>query len=261
VLELAEQRMWLLDPLTITIIFILAAGVVGAFVRGRRRDKCLKDFAGYQVTLLEPSGKRIWGRMRVEATGLELVYPSKHADADGHIEGSFILYKNEFANLLALLRFHDDMTEGQRRRREADLKRTYHPGPVRRLRRRTMNVFRTIRDSVAEVLNVLLSHAQRRSLGGGILVGQDKYVSQIKDELIASVGTSYEPLLERHIGHVVVVEIVTDNTVREYPGVLKEYTAEFLELMDVKYDVGDGTPKKADIIIPRRCAAVRHMGE
>jgi hypothetical protein len=58
-----------------------------------------------------------------------------------------------------------------------------------------------------------------------------------------------------------VVEIVTDNTVREYPGVLKEYTAEFLELMDVKYDVGDGTPKKADIIIPRRCAAVRHMGE
>ncbi|MBE0534279.1 MAG: hypothetical protein IH624_01320 [Phycisphaerae bacterium] len=254
--------MWSLDPLTVTIIFILVAGSVGAFVRGRRRDKCLKDFAGYLITMEEPSGKRVWGRLRVEATGLELVYAAKHADADGHVEGSFILYKNEFVNVQALLRFHDDLTDGQRRRREMDLKRTYHPGALQRLKRRTMNVFRTIRDSVAEVVNVLLSQAQKRSVGGGILVGQDKYVSQMKDELIASVGTSYEPLLERHIGHVVVVEMVRGNAVREYPGVLKEYTADFVELMDVNYETGEGLPaKKADVIVPRRCAAVRHLGE
>lgn len=252
--------MWTPDALTVTIIIILAVGIVGAFVRGRRRDKCLKDFAGYVITVEEPSGKRIWGRLRVEATGLELVYTD--SGSSGQVKRSFIIYKNEFANVLLLLHFHDDMTEAERKRRSAELDRTYHPGAVRRLRRRVFNVLKTIRDSVAEVANVLLSQAKKRNVGGGILVYQDKYVSQMKEELIASVGTSYEPLLEKYIGHRVVVEMVRGDAVCEYAGILKEYTAEFIELMDIDYDGGeDGGVRKGDVIFPRRIAAVRHLGE
>ena len=68
----------------ITIIFIILATAVGAFIRRRKRDKCLKDFGNNMVTLEETSGKTIWGRLRVENTGLEFVYKTKHEDEQGH---------------------------------------------------------------------------------------------------------------------------------------------------------------------------------
>jgi hypothetical protein len=250
------------DALAITIIFIIVTTFIAAFVGGRHRDKCLKDFANYIITLQDVSGKCIWGRLRIETTGLELTYAEKHADAEGHVEATFILYKNEFGNMRALVRFHDDLTEKGREQRQKDLKRTYHPGMLRRLRRKTVNVFKTIRDSVMEVVNLLLSQAKKRSVAGGVLGAQDKYVSQIKQEIIGAAGTSYEPLLERHIGHVVVLEMIKDDAIVEYPGVLKDYTAEFIEIMDVQYRCDDSQPvRKADLVVPRRCGVVRHLGE
>ncbi|MHC4417943.1 MAG: hypothetical protein ACYSU6_05080 [Planctomycetota bacterium] len=50
----------------ITIIFIVLATGVGAFIRRRTRDRCLKDFRGNMVTLEETSGKAVWGRLNVE---------------------------------------------------------------------------------------------------------------------------------------------------------------------------------------------------
>ena len=35
----------------ISLVFIVLATMVGAFIRRRSRDKCLKDFSGNQVTL------------------------------------------------------------------------------------------------------------------------------------------------------------------------------------------------------------------
>lgn len=251
-----------IDALTITIIFIVLSAMVAAFVRGRKRDKCLKDFAGCMVTLEDITGKAIWGRLRVENTGLELVYPASHADTDGHVEASFILYKYEYENMRAVVRFHDQLDEKSAARRSRDLERTYHPAPMRRLRRRVFNIFRTIRDSVMEVVNLLISQAQKTTPAGKVLTTQDKYVSRMKQELIGSVGTSYEPLLERYIGHVVVLELLKDQGAVEYSGVLKEYTADFIELMDVEYAVGQSAERrKADLVVPRKCGIVRHLGE
>ena len=78
---------------------------------------------------------------------------------------------------------------------------------------------------------------------------------------MGSVGTSFEPLLERYIGHRVVVELVKGDKIFEYPGVLKEYTAEFIEVMDVDYKVKDEPARKADLVVPRKYGLVRHLGE
>jgi hypothetical protein len=88
----------------ITIIFIILATAVGAFVRKRSRDKCLRDFEQNMVTLEDKSGKTIWGKLRVENTGLEFVYPEKQKDEDGHDEASYILYKYEYPNIGAVIR-------------------------------------------------------------------------------------------------------------------------------------------------------------
>jgi hypothetical protein len=246
----------------ITIIFIILATGVGAFVRRRTRDKCLKDFRNNMVTLEDTAGKTIWGKLNVQSTGLEFVYRTKHKDEEGHDETSYILYKYEYPNIAALIRYHDQLSESANKRREKELRRTYHPQFPRRLKRKIQNVFKTVRDSVTEVVNLLMSQAKKATPAGRVLSTQDKYVSQMKQELMGSVGTSYEPLLERHIGRKVVLELIKGDKIFEYPGVLKDYTSEFIEIMDVDYKAQENPPaKKADIVVCRKYGLVRHLGE
>ena len=254
---------WADIPYTaITIIFIVLATGVGAFIRRRSRDKCLRDFGQNMVTLEDKAGKAVWGRLRVENTGLEFIYPEKQKDADGHFEGSFILYKHEFNHIGAVIRYHDELSEANKKKRHNQLERTYHPSLPRRAKRKLGNVFKTVRDSVAEVINLLMSQAKKASPAGGMLSTQDKYVSQMKAELIGSVGTSYEPLLEQYIGRKVVLEVIKGEKIHEHCGVLKDYTAEFIEIMDVDYKPDDNQPlRKADMVVPRNHAVVRHLAE
>ena len=125
----------------ITIVFIVLSGLVGAFVRRRSRDKCLRDFEHDPVTLEQTDGKLIWGKLSVENTGLELIYPQKHKDPEGHDEASYIMYKTEYPKIQAILRFPDELDEAGGKTRQKELKKTYHPNFLRRLKRRIMNIF------------------------------------------------------------------------------------------------------------------------
>jgi small nuclear ribonucleoprotein (snRNP)-like protein len=246
----------------ITILFILLAAGLAAFIRKRTRDKCLRDFERNMVTLEAKSGKTVWGTLRVENTGLEFVYSEKYKDQQGHEEASYLLYKYEYPNIQAVIRFHDDLSEPDKKEREKELKRTYHPGPWRREKRKILNVFRTVRDSVVEIVNLLISQAKKAAPAGKMLASQDKYVSQMKEELVGAVGTSFEPLLERYIGRRVVLQMIKGDKVIEYSGVLKEYTADFVEVMDVDYAVAEDRPAgKADLVVPRNLGLIRHLGE
>jgi hypothetical protein len=246
----------------ITILFIIFAAGLGAFIRKRSRDKCLRDFGRNMVTLEDVSGKTVWGKLRVENTGLEFIYSDKYKDPDGHEEASFILYKYEYPNIQSMIRFHDDLSERNKKEREKELERTYHPKWHRRFKRRLLNVFRTVRDSIVEIINLLISQAKRATPAGKVLSTQDKYVTQMKQELVGSVGTSFEPLLERYIGRKVVLEMFKGDKVLEFCGVLKDYTADFIEIMDVNYAVKQDEPKRrADLVVPRKLGVVRHLAE
>ena len=250
------------DTFAITVIFIVLSTLVAAFVRRRSKDKCLKDFRRDMVILEETAGKIIWGKLNVENTGLEFIYPAEHKDKEGHDETSYILYKYEYPKIAALIRYHDELSEAGKKEREKALKRTYHPTMLRRLRRKIQNVFKTVRDSVMEVVNMLVSQAKKAAPGGAVLASQDKYVTQMKQELMGSVGTSYEPLLEKYIGNKVVLELIKGDKIFEYSGVLKEYTAEFIEIMDVNYKVKEDEPiRKADLVVLRKYGVIRHLGE
>jgi len=246
----------------ITVAFVILSTIVALIFKRLHRDKCLKDFADYTVTLEEKSGKNIWGRMRVENTGIELIYPECQTDSDGHIEASYIVYKFEYPSIQAFVRYHDDLTDERKKLRQKDLERTYHPGLLRRLKRKTQNLLKTVKDAMAEVINLLISKAKKSASVGATLTSQDKYVSKMKNELIGSVGTSYEPLLERYIGHKVVLEVIKNDKVVEYAGVLKDYTAEFIEVMDVDYKASeDALARKADFVVLRKIGIVRHLAE
>jgi len=86
--------------------------------------------------------------------------------------------------------------------------------------------------------------------------------SGFRAELMASAGTSFEPLLERYIGRKVVLEMMKGDKIFEYCGVLKEYTAEFIEIMDVNYAAKLGQPARtADLVVPRKYGLIRHLAE
>ncbi len=252
----------MLNTFTITLIFIILSTVVVAFIRKSSRDKCLKDFSHDLVTLEETTGKIIRGKLRVEHTGLEFTYPAKQKDKNGHDETSCILYKYEYSNIQTLIRYHDELSERCKKEREKELKRTYHPKVLRRLRRRIQNVFKTVRDLAMEIVNLFISQAKRATPAGSILTSQKKYVSQVKEELMGSIGTSFEPLLERYIGNKVVLELIKGDKIFKYPGILKDYTAEFIEIMDVDYRIKrDQKARKADLVVPRKYGIIRHLGE
>ena len=76
------------------------------------------------------------------------------------------------------------------------------------------------------------------------------------------VGTSFEPLLEKYIGCRVVLELVKGDKIVKCFGVLKDYTSEFIEIMDVNYNIKeDQLARKADLVALRSYGVVRHLGE
>jgi len=252
----------MLDTFTITIIFLIIGALVASFMKGRSRDKCLYAFSGDMVTADLTIGRKIWGRLVVENTGLEFIYSSMHEAKDGHIETSYILYKFEYPTLQALIRYHDELDDKCKKDRERELNKVYHPTFGRRLKRKFLNIFKTMRDSVMDLMNIVITQAKKSTPAGAMLKSQDKYVSQMKEEMVGFAGTAYEPILEKHIGSMVILEFHNDDVTWFFSGILKDYTSEFIELMDVDYKIDNGSPaRKADIVVSRKCGFVRHLGE
>jgi len=250
------------NTLAITVIFIILSTVIAVFVRRMKRDKCLKDFAGDIITLENTNSRIVSGTLIVESTGLELSYLNPQKTPQQHPETSYILYKSEYSNIQILVRYLDELTEKGKKVREKELKQAYHPGFFRRLKRKTLNMFKAVRDSITELVNLIISHAKKATPAGGVLSSQDKYVSKMKTEMIGAVGAAYEPLLEKHIGNVMLLELIKGDKVVECAGVLKDYTADFVELMDVDYLTDQNPqPRRADIVALRKYGIVRHLAE
>ncbi len=105
------------NTIWLTILFILGVSLLLMILNRRTRDRCLKDFDGFLSTMLDKKGKRLWGRLEVHTTGLEFCYRNEYLDKEGHIETSSILYRQEFINLWAIIRFHDELTQKNQAKR------------------------------------------------------------------------------------------------------------------------------------------------
>ncbi len=246
------------DTFLITLVFIAVCTIIGAFVKGRSKDRCLVDFKNSPVTLELKDGKSIWGRLDVEHTGIELMYDSDYLDEkEGHYEKSYILYKNEFPNIELIVRYQDKLNEKEKTDRENILKQYYKPNVIHRVKRKLKNFFSVVRDALVEVFNLFMGRIRTATSAGAVLSGQDKYVSQIQKQLIPGAGTAFEPLLEKYIGKKVIIRMLRKEKSIEYSGILKDYTTDFIEILDVEYK----DKQLADIIASRQLALVRHLGK
>ena len=247
---------------TLTVIFIIVTTLLGACIKGRSRDRCLLDFGGFPITVEMNSGKLIWGRLSVEPTGIELLYEKDYFDKkDRHIEKSYIIYKSEFASIEAVVRYHDTLDPALVKKRDKILKRYYHPNFIYPVFRKTRNVYYTIRDAAMEVTTLIIGRFRTQAAAGAALKGQDKYVSQIQQQVMTA-AYSYEPLLEKYIGKKVVFKMKRGEAVKEYAGILKDYTPDFMEMLDVEYkSLDESGSRTADIIMSRQLGTVRHQSK
>jgi hypothetical protein len=225
------------NALLVTILVILVSSLIGFYVKMRSRDRCLRDFHDFRVTVETQGGEVAWGDLRVYSSGIELLYTSNHKDTEGRLENSYILYASELANLQALYRFHDHETSEQRRLRERDIRQTYQPSIFRRAGRGVRNTFSTFKDAIVQALNAILG-ARAVQNPQDLVLSQHKALTDSGSQLLSgTVGTAYEPILENYIGQYVVLEILRGDTLDEEYGILKEYSAQYVEILNVKLEV------------------------
>jgi tetratricopeptide (TPR) repeat protein len=217
--------------ISIGLIFLVA--LFGAYLRSIVRDRCLKSWDGFHITLEQIDGKLIWGVMHLEPTGMELSYLDTVQD-EKHIESTFLLYNSEYKNIQAIYRYADKLSEWGKKQRARDIERSFHPGPLRRLGRKTRNFLSTATDSLNEVMGIVLGRVQKS--GSRFLTEKDTAaLGKLSGQVIGQTGSMYDPLLERYIGRRVVIELAEGNEVHEHVGIFKNYSADFIEVLEVQY--------------------------
>ncbi len=216
---------------TMGVIFLFT--LVASYIRSTRTDPCLASFEEYHVTLERADGKIVWGVLELESTGLELQYRSSVQD-EHHLETSYILYASEYGEIEAIFRFVDELSEENRKRRDQDIARSLHPGPISRTRRRLRNFVGTASDSLGEMIGLLVGRAKKPA-GRYITDTGETYLKKLGHNLLGAAGSAYDPLLEKHIGHKMVVEIMEGEEVHEHVGIFKNYSADFIEILDVQF--------------------------
>jgi RsiW-degrading membrane proteinase PrsW (M82 family) len=230
--------------LFITIGLIFLVTLLGAYMRSRFRDRCLKDFIGFHLTVERTNGKLIWGIMSLEATGMELSYADAMQD-EKHIESSYVLYASEYQGVQAIYRYADKLSAWGRRKRDRDIRRSFHPNLLRRLARSTRNFLSTATDSLQEVITLLLGQFQKA--GSRYLADRtDVMLNKLGGKYIGEIGRQADPLLENYIGHRVVFEITEGDEVHEHVGVFKDYSVDFIEFLDVRYPQTQILPMRLD---------------
>jgi hypothetical protein len=58
---------------------------------------------------------------------------------------SFLLYKNEFPDIQAVVRYHKDLTEEGKKFRQEDFQRTFQPSRWSKLKRSILNFLKIIK--------------------------------------------------------------------------------------------------------------------
>src|SRR5437667_5613118 len=256
-MELAQSTLSASMVFYLTLLVIFLTAVITTILSKRTRDKCLKFFSGYHVTLERMRGQTSWGTLRVFSSGVEIVFDHPYLDTRGRKKTSFLLYGNEIEpQLLCLLRYHDELSERAKNAREKQVRRTFNPGPLRRLWRGVRNFVNTLRDAFNAAIGAVVTQYSRVNPTSAVLT-QGTQVTQIGQTLLGRFANAYEPLLEQYIGQPVILDVADpinpNNATVEYTGYLADYTQQFIAVFNVEHkcgevvtvtlpDVGEGAP-------------------
>ena len=182
----------------LTLLFIFLTGIVTALVTKWAKDKCLKLFHGYHVTVERLRGQTIWGTLRVFSSGLEVVYDHAFPDHRGRRKTSYLLYQQEVEQqTLSIFRYPAELNERAQRARQRQVQRTFNPGPIRRFTRAIRNLVNTLRDAFSASIGAVIGQYQRMNPASMVLGTQGTQVTQIGQTLLSRFANRYIRLVTR----------------------------------------------------------------
>jgi hypothetical protein len=161
-------------------------------------------------------------------------------DPQGKRKTSSLLYQVDLdGQVLAIFRYHDELTPERQRARLAQVHATFNPGIFRRMWRGVRNFVNTLRDAFNAAIGAAVGQYQRMNPGGSMLGSQGGSVTSIGQTLLGKFANAYEPLLEQYIGRPVILEVADplnpNNAVTEYAGYLADYTQQYVALLNVEH--------------------------
>lgn len=226
------------SPFLLLILFIFVTAIITVIFQQRKRDKCLKLLNEYHVSYLTTDGKAIWGDLVVYSQGVELEFDAPYRTSRGLLKTSQMIYESEMANCLAFCRTIDGLTEKERRARARQLRRRVKPNLIWRMLRWIRNAFNTLKDAFNNAFNQVVGQIAKAK-PGSVIASQQGSVSSIGTTLLGSVANAYEPILEKHIGKPVLIEIASpaapDTAKFEVPGYLAEYSDKYLAVFNTDH--------------------------
>jgi hypothetical protein len=236
-----------IDPQTVfylTLLFIFLTAIITTVVTKWAKDKCLKFFDDYHVTIERFRGQTSWGDLRVFSQGIEILYDNPYVDVRGRKKTSYLFYQPELeTQVLSLLRYHDELTPDEQADRRKQVHKTFNPGPGKRFRRKVRNLINTLRDAFSQALGAAVGQFQRMNPGSVVLSTQGTQVTQIGQTLLGRFANAYEPLLEQYIGQPVIMEVACplnpNNEFVQYTGYLADYTQGWVAIFNVDHKTAE----------------------
>jgi hypothetical protein len=250
----------MLDGFSTTILFILVVTFISAFLRGRKTDKCLKTFNNQPVEVQLDDGNKLNGKFHLERSGFEIKYLKKHELTTNDSYGkSYLIYKSEYASVLYILRDDSALSDTNKAKRLKELNKTYQPNILRRSLRKTNNFLKAIKDSLGEIFSLSLGQLNKRIGVGAILNNNESQLNKLKSDVLNHHQPSFDPLLEHYVGKKVITILHHVDEEELIAGVLKEYTSEFIELMNAEFITTEKSAKTFDVVINRQYGTIRHL--
>jgi hypothetical protein len=225
--------------LTLLIIFVTA--IITTVLAKWTRDKCLKFFKGYRITMERYRGQTLWGRLKVFSSGVEIVYDHPYVDPLGRRKTSYLFYQIEVEQqVLSLFRYHAQLPPHEQKLRQNQVHATFNPRFFRRLYRGLRNFVNTLRDAFNAAIGAAVTQYQRTN---PVLSTQGTTVTSLGQTLLGKFANAYEPLLEQYIGQPVILEVADplnpNNAVQEFTGYLADYTQQFIAVFNVDHAEGE----------------------
>lgn len=228
------------DVFWITLLAIFLFSIVNALIKRRKRDRCLKLFDDDHVTFLSMVMPTVTGLVRLTPLGLELRHPEPLSGRRGLERAGTLLYDDEVLGSIALCRTPVSLNAEQRRRRRRQLRRSVRPGVLYRVLRSVRNFANAVSDGLGRAIALTLGRMRTTGVVGGVVSSQRAQAESLGQTLVTMGANAYEPLLERHIGRPVILEVKitapTGPKVALVPGFLVDYTAQYVAIFNIDQD-------------------------
>jgi len=251
--------------LWLPLLLLFLSTALGAFVKSRSRDLCLKKFDRSFVLIKTEDGRWFWGNLNVFSTCLELHFPPP-PQAGAITKLSYIFYEPELPSIVSVVRPAPCNTPELDREWKMEMAALLERGPGERALRQFRNLFNILRDAFSQSIGLLVGLMKTKQKIAAV-PALDQRGNEFGKHLLSVLPNAYEPILEKYLGHPVVVQSLKPGAMPEQVCILEEYTEKFLLLRDAPAPADwpaaltFPSPCHYDVIYARRVAVIRHLAQ